>query len=78
MDVIFQVDPALEVPIYQQLVDKIRSGVRLGTLAPGEQLPTVQEMAQALSIARGTIKRAYDELEHLGVLEKIQGRGTFI
>lgn len=78
MNVIFQVDPTLEVPIYQQLVDKIRSGVRLGTLTPGQQLPTVQELAQALGIARGTIKRAYDELEHLGVLEKIQGRGTFI
>ena len=78
MDVIFQVDPTLEVPIYQQLVDKIRSGVRMGTLLPGQQLPTVQEMSQSLAIARGTIKRAYDELEHQGVLEKIQGRGTFI
>ncbi|MBQ3252102.1 MAG: GntR family transcriptional regulator [Oscillospiraceae bacterium] len=78
MNRIFQIDPTLEVPIYQQLVDKIRSGVRMGTLMPGQQLPTVQEMAQSLCIARGTIKRAYDELEHLGVLEKIQGRGTFI
>lgn len=78
MDMIFQIDPNLEVPIYQQLVDKIRSAVRMGALAPGQQLPTVQEVAQSLSIARGTIKRAYDELEHLGVLEKIQGRGTFI
>lgn len=78
MDPVFQVDPALDVPIYQQLVDKIRSAVRMGTLVPGQQLPTVQEMSRQLSIARGTIKRAYDELEHLGVLEKIQGRGTFI
>ena len=74
----FQVDPTLEVPIYQQLVDKIRSMVRRGVLVPGQQLPTVQELSQSLTIARGTIKRAYDELEHQGVLEKIQGRGTFI
>ena len=78
MDTIFRVDPTLEVPIYQQLVDKVRSGVRMGNLLPGQQLPTVQELSQSLGIARGTIKRAYDELEHLGVLEKIQGRGTFI
>ena len=78
MNAIFRVDPTLEVPIYQQLVDKVRSGVRMGTLLPGQQLPTVQELSQSLGIARGTIKRAYDELEHLGVLEKIQGRGTFI
>ena len=78
MDMIFQIDPTLEVPIYQQLVDKIRAMVRMGTLVPGQQLPTVQELSQSLSIARGTIKRAYDELEHQGVLEKNQGRGTFI
>ena len=78
MEITFQIDPTLEVPIYQQLVDKIRAMVRLGTLVPGQQLPTVQELSQSLSIARGTIKRAYDELEHQGVLEKNQGRGTFI
>ena len=78
MDLIFQVDSALDVPIYQQLVDKIRAAVRMGTLLPGQQLPTVQEMSKSLGIARGTIKRAYDELEHMGVLEKNQGRGTFI
>ena len=78
MDAIFQINTQLDVPIYQQLVDKIRSGVKMGTLQPGQQLPTVQEMSQQLGIARGTIKRAYDELEHQGIVEKIQGRGTFI
>ena len=74
----FEINPQLEIPIYQQIVDKVRSDVKMGILCPGQQLPTVQEMAQQLSIARGTIKRAYDELEHLGLIEKIQGRGTFI
>ena len=75
---IFKVNPQLDVPIYQQLVDTVRAAVKKGTLTPGQQLPTVQELASALAIARGTIKRAYDELEHLGLLEKVQGRGTFI
>lgn len=78
MSEIFKIDINLDVPIYQQLVDEIRTGVKKGDLKPGEKLPTVQELAGALSIAKGTIKRAYDELEHLGVLEKVQGRGTFI
>lgn len=78
MEPVFQINPQLDIPIYQQLVDMIRAGVKKGTLTPGQQLPTVQELANQLSIARGTIKRAYDELEHLGFLEKIQGRGTFI
>ena len=47
MESVFQINPALEVPIYQQLVDKIRAAVKLGDLVPGQQLPTVQELAQA-------------------------------
>lgn len=65
MKSIFQIDPNLDIPIYQQLVDKIRAGTKMGTLVPGQQLPTVQELASELSIARGTIKRAYDELDAL-------------
>ena len=78
MEPIYQINPELDVPIYQQLVDTIRSGVKRGTLQPGQQLPTVQEMSKELGIARGTIKRAYDELERLDFVEKVQGRGTFI
>lgn len=78
MDPMYRIDPSLEVPIYQQLVDTIRSAARKGELTPGQKLPTVQEMADGLSIARGTIKRAYDELERIGLVEKVQGRGTFV
>ena len=74
----YQVNPALDVPIYQQLVDTIRAAVQTGKLAPKEQLPTVQQMSDALGVARGTIKRAYDELERMGLVEKVQGSGTFI
>ena len=78
MERYFQVDPNLDIPIYRQLVDKIRAAVKMGDLIPGQQLPTVQELADQLSVAKGTIKRAYDELGTMGVLEKIQGRGTFV
>ena len=74
----FQVDPKLDIPIYRQLVDKIRAAVKMGDLIAGQQLPTVQELADQLSVAKGTVKRAYDELGTMGVLEKIQGRGTFV
>ena len=78
MSVRFQIDPNLNIPIYQQLVDAIRAAIKQGNLSAGEQLPTVQEMATQLGIARGTIKRAYDELERAGLVEKIQGSGTFV
>ena len=78
MEQYFQVDATLEIPIYRQLVDKIRAAVRKGELCSGDQLPTVQELADRLGVAKGTIKRAYDELGNMGILEKVQGRGTFV
>ena len=78
MEPIYKIDSSLEVPIYQQLVDIIRNAVKKGELVSGQKLPTVQEMSEELSVARGTIKRAYDELEHEGLVEKAQGSGTFI
>ncbi len=78
MAFIYQVNPELDVPIYQQLVDTIRAGVQRGELQPKEKLPTVQQLADMLGVARGTIKRAYDELDRLGLVEKQQGSGTFI
>lgn len=78
MDFSYQIDSRLDVPIYRQLVDKIRAGVKGGELPGGSRLPTVQELADSLSVARGTVKRAYDELERMGLVEKIQGRGTYV
>lgn len=75
---IFTVNPELDIPIYRQLVDAIHAAVKRGTLAPRQQLPTVQELSGELGVARGTVKRAYDELERQGLIEKVQGRGTFV
>ena len=73
-----RIDPGLDVPLYQQLVDAIRSDIRMGVLPAGAQLPTVQQLASELGIARGTINRAYDQLEQLSLVEKVQGSGTFV
>lgn len=78
MNILFNINPNLDVPIYRQLVDAIHAAVQRGELAPREQLPTVQELSEDLNVARGTIKRAYDELEREGLVEKVQGRGTFV
>lgn len=78
MNIVFNINKDLTIPIYKQLVDAICLSIKNGTLASGQQLPTVQEMIDETGVARGTVKRAYDELERLGLLEKIQGRGTFV
>lgn len=78
MDSIYRIDPSLNIPIYRQLVDGIRAAIKKGQLTAGQKLPTVQEVTDRLGIARGTIKRVYDELELAGLIEKVQGRGTFV
>lgn len=78
MKEIYQINSKLDIPIYQQLVDAIRAAVKKGILIPNQQLPTVSELSKMLGIARGTIKHAYDELERSGIVNKDQGRGTFV
>ncbi len=78
MESIYKVNTKLDIPIYQQLVDVICTAIKNGKLSPGKQLPTVCEMTKEVGVARGTVKRAYDELERIGFIEKIQGRGTFV
>ena len=75
---IYKINTELDVPIDRQLVDSIHNAVKKGELSAGYQLPTVQVLTEKLGIARGTVKRAYDELERLGIVEKVQGRGTFV
>ena len=75
---IYRIDTKLDVPIYRQLVDSIHTAVKKGEMPAGYQLPTVQVLTEKLGIARGTVKRAYDELERLGIVDKVQGRGTFV
>ena len=66
------------VPIYQQIVDDISARIQSGSLLPGQQLPTVRELASQTGVSRGTIKHAYDCLGQLGLVDMTQGRGTFI
>lgn len=66
------------MPVYRQIVDQVRSGMAAGTLSPGDQLPTVRQLAVDLEINPNTVMRAYRELELGGFLETHQGTGTFI
>jgi len=66
------------VPVYRQIIDQVRGGMAAGTLAAGDQLPTVRQLAVDLAINPNTVMRAYRELELGGTLETHQGTGTFI
>ena len=74
----FTLDLHTGVPVYRQLIDQVRAGIASGTLAAGDQLPTVRQLAVDLEINPNTVMRAYRELELGGLLETHQGTGTFI
>ena len=74
----FRLDLRSGVPVYRQLIDQVLGGKARGALLPGDQLPTVRQVAVDLEINPNTVARAYRELEIRGVLETQQGTGTFI
>lgn len=74
----FKLDLKSGVPFYRQIVDQIRYGIASKRLLPGEQLPTVRDLAVQLEINPNTVRKAYSELEILGVLDTQQGTGTFV
>jgi GntR family transcriptional regulator len=66
------------VPVYRQIIDQVLGGISTGVLKPGDQLPTVRQLAVDLAINPNTVVRAYRELEIREVLATQQGTGTFI
>jgi GntR family transcriptional regulator len=74
----FRLDPHSGVPVYRQVIDQVTAGMAAGALKPGDQLPTVRQLAVDLAINPNTVVRAYRELEIRGLLETEQGTGTFI
>lgn len=66
------------VPIYEQLMEQIKSEIIQSTLAEGEGLPSVRKLAGELRISALTVKKAYDKLEEEGFVTTVHGKGTFV
>lgn len=66
------------VPIYVQIRDQLLRAVGNGTLRPGEQLPTMRELAVQLKVDLNTVRHAYDELEQTGAIVILRARGTYV
>jgi len=75
---LFRPNPASGVPIYLQLMERVKHAVETGALRPGEQLPGIRPLAEELVINPNTVAKAYRELEHEGVIELRHGAGAFV
>lgn len=74
----FRLDSTSGVPVYRQIIDQVHAARAAGTARPGDQLPTVRQLAVDLAINPNTVMRAYRELELTGAIETQQGTGTFL
>lgn len=65
-------------PIYEQITDQVKAAIVKGELAEGEQLPSIRALANSLRVSAITTKRAYADLEAAGLIETVQGKGSYV
>jgi GntR family transcriptional regulator len=75
---LFYIDFDSATAVYRQLVDQVRYAVAAGTLQPRDPLPAIRPLAIQLHLNRNTVAKAYSELEALGVIKTIPGKGCFV
>jgi GntR family transcriptional regulator len=73
-----EVDLTAHRPVYMQIMEQVKRAIATGSLKPGDQLPTVRQMAADLRVNFNTVARAYRLLDEEGVISTQHGRGTYI
>jgi GntR family transcriptional regulator len=66
------------VPLYVQIRDQMLRAIGAGVLSPGEQMPTMRQVAVALKVDLNTVRHAYDELREAGAIVVLRARGTYV
>ncbi len=72
------VDMRSRKQLYEQIIDSIKELILSGELKPDEKLPSVRSLARELGINPNTIQKAYSELERLGIIMTMPGRGSIV
>ncbi len=66
------------VPIYEQIVEQVKKGIRTGQLKENDLLPSVRSLSKDLKISALTVKKAYDVLESDGFTVTVHGKGSYV
>jgi GntR family transcriptional regulator len=66
------------VPVYVQIRDQMLQAIGAGALRPGEQMPTMRQVAVALKVDLNTVRHAYSDLEQTGAIVILRARGTYV
>lgn len=73
-----ELDFSGHIPIYRQIVERVKHLIATEVIQAGDQLPTVRQLATDLRVNFNTIARAYRMLDEAGVISTQQGRGTYV
>ena len=74
----FTIDPDSGIPVYLQISRAIKRSIALGSMRGGEQVPSVREVAEMLTVNPNTVAKAYQLLEREGIVLTRKGIGTFV
>ena len=66
------------VPVYVQIRDQMLQAIGAGLLRPGEQMPTMRQVAVTLKVDLNTVRHAYTDLEQTGAIVILRARGTYV
>lgn len=72
------IDSRSSIPIYEQIIVRIKELIIKGLLSPGDKLPSVRELSSIITANPNTVSKAYKELEREKVIETLRGKGTFV
>jgi GntR family transcriptional regulator len=72
------IDKLSRVPIYEQIIEGVQKEILLGLMKPGDQLPSIRELAVNISANPNTVQKAFIELERRGVMVTSPGRGCYV
>lgn len=78
MTSIISIDKHCQIPLYSQIKDSIRTAIRDGKLAPGDKLPTEEEICRTFDISRPVVRQAYAELSAERIIERRRGQGSYV
>jgi len=73
-----RIEPDSHVPVYLQIVERLRSAIAAGVYQPGEALPSLRALATHLKVNPNTVQRAYEELDRQGLVKSHRGVGMFV
>lgn len=74
----YQLDYKSNLPLFEQIIQKIKEYIVRGLLQPGDKIPSIREYASLVGINPNTVSKAYQELERQNVIITLKGKGAFV